>query len=182
MTIEALSVWKDEWENLPKVADDTWKQNLADYISARLDGLLWFQTYEPAPGHFDFGFLQAPFISALAGVDFSNPIGIQQIAAGMAAAITASTDLVAVGSSIGPAGNPATTYSAVTSTVFDSASITLMQNKILTIDPTPVASAQDSDFPVKLREGVLLLTATISGTNSVAPTPSALTDPARGVE
>ena len=178
--IEALSVWQNEWANLPKVADDSWKQNLADYLSARLDSKLEFQLYQPSPGHFTYSFSQGPFISALAGVDFSNPIAISAIANGMEAAFLANTAIVAIGSSIGPPGNPATTYSAVTSTIFDVPSLTAMKVIINSIDTTPVADALNSDFPVKLRDGVLALTATISGTNS-NPTPSPLVDAGRGV-
>ena len=182
MTLESLSTWQTEWANLPKVADDSWKQNLAGYLSSRLNGRLEFQSYQPKPGHFSYSFNESAFISQLAGVDYANPIGISAIANGMAAAFNANSALVAPGSSIGAPGNPATTYSAVTGTVFDSAAVSAMQSRINSTDTTPVSDALNSDFPVKLREGVLLLTATITGTNSVTPTPGPLTDAARGVE
>ncbi len=38
----------------------------------------------------------------------------------------------------------------------------------------PVADASNSDFPVKMREAFLLLTGTVTGTNSVIPIPGPL--------
>jgi len=178
MTIDALAIWQSEWALLPKVSDDSWKTNMASYIAARLDGKLSLSGYLPPTG-VSFIFNTAVFISSLSGVTSGTGDGVSKIAQGFkAAAETPGSLIVAPGTAVGSA-SPATTFSVVSSSVLSGSAA---EAKIAELASAPlVDSAADSDFPVKLHAAALLLTATVSGLNSVAPTPSPLIDAGRAV-
>ena len=176
MTISPLQTWRDQYELLELVSDDSWKQNLADYLGDLLDNAFTLSTYTPAP---IFTFDRTTFASLLdSGVDQ----GIASLKAAFQSAIQSSTMFVSVGSYIG-SSTPATTYSVVASVVPDPPSILAGQNKIQELEFAQATSdPQLSEFPEKLRDAFLLVTYTVTGTNSVAPTPSPLTDTGRSVE
>jgi len=180
MSIDSLSVWKSEFTLLPKVIDDSWKQNLADYISDRITSKMNLRTYSPQVG---FTFDKASLISALASVTPELGNGVEQLATGFVDGVTGGLT-VAPGASFSP-GTPTETFSAVTSSLFDTASLSVAENKILELESaTPVIDVNDSVFPEKLRDACLLLTATVIGLDSTPPVagPLPLTDPLRGVE
>lgn len=179
MTIDALAVWQSEWALLPKVSDTSWKQNMADYIAARLDNKLTLATYTPSAGVM-FTFNKSVFLASLASVSAATADGVAKIALGFQSATETPGSLaVAPGTSIGSA-SPTTTFSAVASSVLLGAAA---KAKIEELSSAPlVALAANSAFPVKLYEASLLLTATVTGTNSVAPTPGPLVDAGRAVQ
>jgi len=88
--------------------------------------------------------------------------------------MVASLAAVSAGAFIGVSAPP-TLFSAVATTLIDPPSILLAKAKILElVTAPPEADAQDSLFPEKFRDATLLLTITVSGTNSVTPTPAPL--------
>jgi len=180
MSIGSVGDWQNEYADIPLVSDDSWKQTLADYLGGLLDNLLTLQTYSPAP-IFTFG--KAAFVTGLAGADPSTPgSGVAALQTAFSAGVLASTMIATPPVSFTPV-TPATTFSVVVSTLPDAPSIAAGQAKIAEL--SSAAETSDpllSDFPVILREAFLLLTYTVIGTNSVAPTPGPLTDPLRGVE
>lgn len=178
MSLEPLSTWKSEFALLPKVADSSWKSNLGDYIEARVNSLLDLSTYSTGVS---FTFDKTTFEAALAGVDALTGDGVDAMATGFGNALATGL-VVSAGASFSPY-TPQTTFSSVTSSTFDAASITAGENKIKELNSaTPVDSVNDSLFPLKLREAFLLLTATVIGLDSTPmPTgPLPLTDTARG--
>jgi hypothetical protein len=180
MSIDALGTWKSELANLPKVGDDSWKSNLADYISDRITSKLNLLTYSPPVS---FTFNKSAFIAQLSGVTPALANGVEKIADGVVAGITGGLT-VAPGTSFG-GETPAETFSVVASSIFDAASLILVDVKIMELESaTPVDDVNDSIFPEKIRSGVLLATATVTGTDSVTPPsgPNPLTDALRGVE
>ena len=180
MSIDSLADWKTEFANLPLVIDDTWKQNLADYISDRITSKLNLLTYSP---QVTFTFNKSAFVSALGSVTPALGNGVDQIAVGFVNGCIGGL-VVAPGTAFG-AGIPATTFSTVATSIFDAPSLALASAKIIELkSATPVADVSDSIFPGKLREACLLLTATVIGLDSTPPAagPLPLTDPLRGVE
>lgn len=182
MSIDALQIWKDEWALLPKVSDTSWKQNLANYIAARVDNKLKLQTYTPS-SNIAFTFNKTTFLAALAGADAGTGTGVAAIATGIKnAVVTAGSLTFTAPISIGTA-SPTNTYSVVASSVITAASSLLAESKINELSSAvPVSSATDSLFPVKLREAFLLLTADVIGTDTQAPTPQPKSDLGRAVE
>lgn len=180
MSIDTLADWKTEFANLPSVVDDSWKQNLADYISARVTSKLNLLTYSP---QVTFTFNKPAFVAQLASVTPALGNGVAQIAAGFVDGCVGGL-VIAPGTAFG-AGIPATTFSAVTSSIFDAPSLIAANSKILELESaTPVGDINDSVFPEKIRDACLLLTATVIGLDSTPPAagPLPLTDPLRGVE
>lgn len=175
MTIEALATWQSEWALLPKVSDASWKTNLANYIAARLDGKLSLATYLPPTG-VTFVFNKTVFLASLASVSGD---GVAKIALGFKNAVETSGSLVvAPGTAVGSA-SPATTFSVVATSVLVGSAA---KAKIEELSSAPLTnSAAASEFPVKLYAAALLLTADVSGTNSVVPTPAPLIDNGRAV-
>ena len=180
MATPSESTWQNDYADIPLVSDDSWKQTLGDYLEALLSSLLTLQTYSPAPV-FTFG--TSAFVSGLSGSDPAVPgSGIIALQTAFNAGVLASTMVVAPGTSFTPP-TPATTFSVVTTTLPDVPSIALGVAKIAELSAAePTSDPLLSEFPVILREAFVLLTYTVIGTNSVAPTPAPLTDPLRGVE
>ena len=125
-----------------------------------------------------FTFNEAVFAAQLSTIPIttSQVTGVTNFANAWETAILASLAAVGPGCFI-PPSSPATLFSAVAGVVIDPASVALGKAKIIELGTSPlVASAQDSEFPIKFREATLLLTVTVSGTDSddsgplVAPT------------
>lgn len=178
--LDDLTTWKNEWAAIPLVADDSWKQTMGDYLEARTVGMELPGIGGPG---FSWTFSTSTFVSGLSGVDANTGDGVEKIASSFESAILASTLSVAPGSWVG-VSTPSTTWSVVSSTIFDAPGLSLGKNKILELtSAAPVEDALDSEFPVKLRDAFLLLTVTTSGLDST-PAPSGplpLTDAARAV-
>jgi len=180
MAVDSLAVWQSEWALLPKVSDASWKSNVANYLAARVDSKLTLATYGGTPVVFTFN--KTVFLASLASVSAATGDGVSKMALGFSnAVLTAGSLVVSPGAFIGSA-TPATTYSAVASSVITPAGALAGKTKIEELSSAPlVTDPLLSTFPVKLREAFLLLTANISGTNSVAPTPAPLVDNGRAV-
>lgn len=182
MSVDSLAIWKSEFANLPKVSDTSWKQNLADYLAARVDGKLTLSTYDPAAS-VTFTFNKTVFLAALASVDAGTGGGAVAIALGVKNAVIASGSLVVLAPVSVGTPSPVNTFSVVTTSVITAASSLLAEAKIAELSSaTPVSSVADSLFPVKLREAFLLLAADITGLDSQAPTPQAKIDAGRAVQ
>lgn len=170
MAIDVLQIWKDELANLPKVGDNSWVTNFSTWYADRIVNI------EPDPSFlvpigFIFTFAKPVFETQLLTLTPTNDqvAGITGFANAWEAALLASTIVIAPGTYIPPA-TPATTFSIVASSIIDLTSIALGKAKLLElVTAPPVADAQNSLFPVKFREATLLLTITVSGTNSVSP-------------
>lgn len=178
MAIGDVAAWRTAFGAMEKVADDSWKANLAN----TLDGLVTSKL--SSPGLFDpddkpaavFTFAKSTFQAALSD---ALPSTLQSA---LASALSASSIVVPTGSYIGSPGNLATTFSAVASAVLDPTSITAAAAKLLELlNQTPVSDPDQAPGPATFREAFLLLTMTTTGTNSVTPTPGPLTDAARAM-
>jgi hypothetical protein len=166
MTLEAPSVWQSTWKTaVPPAKDDSWKENLAKYIDARLTGKLTSLALFSAPGvgaaSFTFG--KSAFKSALSG---NSPA---LLANAVEAGLLASTISVEPNAFIEPK-SPATTFSVVQTSLIDPPSIALVKAAIIGVSGLPgTKDASQSQFPVKLREAFLLLTFSVVGLDSKVP-------------
>jgi hypothetical protein len=177
MAIAPLATWRSTFANLPLVTDTSWQANIANWVNDNISGANKLALNGMVGTGLTFTFNKASFQSGLASAN-----NIAGFANALSTALTASLAVVAVGSSIANPPTPASTFSAVITTVVDPASITAANAKILELNSAQaVESAYDSDFPLRFREAILLLTVTTSGTNSVTPTPAALVDTSRAV-
>jgi len=182
MPIDPLQTWKDELENLPKVSDNSWALNFANWYALRIVGI------EPDPAVLTsvgwvFPFPVPVFASALISLTPTNDAlaGIQGFADAWELAILSTIPVIAPGSFI-PPPTPATIFSAIIPpVVIDPASVAAGKAKLVElVTAPPVSDPKDSQFPVKFREATLLLTVTVNGLNSVPPPagPQPLTAPA----
>lgn len=174
--IDPLSTWQSTLAALPKVGDNSWALNFANWYAGRIAAIQPDPTKLVATG-FVFTFQSPTFASNLQtlGPTASATAGITGFADAWLTAMDASTAVVAPGT-FKPPSSPATTFSIVASTVIDPASKTAARAKLLElITAPPVADPLLSQFPVKFREATLLLTITVTGTNSASPTPAPLT-------
>lgn len=170
MAMDALQVWKDEWDNLP--LDDTglaFPMNIANFIGDRVDGKMVAKDVEGAAS---FTFNRAVFAAGIASLvpSPSNIAGVTAICSAWQSAILASVLVIPPGSYIKPTPTPATTWSVVASVVpIPAAGFASLQAGLLA---APLAGAPgESAFPVELRKAFELLQYTISGTDST-PTPA----------
>lgn len=179
MTLAASGAWQTDWKAQVVVTmDDTWKADIAQYISDHVTSLLVCNGVNLASnpaGVFTWG--KAAFQSALTTGTKEN------FASAWETAALASTMVVAPLSYIGATPAPATQWSVVASTIITPDSVAAGKAKILADLSTiqNVMDAGESTFPVTLRAAFLLLKVTIAGTNSVTPTPAALNDANRGL-
>ena len=185
MTLEALSDWKTTFaSDMVPVSDASWPDTMTDWYVARIDTPLLSLpgltlAVPPLPVTFGAAAFKAIFSSLAQPITQVAAMNI--IANAWEAGLLATTVLVKPLDSIG-VPSPATTWSAVTTSVFDPASIALGKAKILELIGAPNAdNAEDSLTPVKFREATLLLTVTTTGLNSVTPTAGPLIDAARTV-
>ena len=180
MALESESIWISEFSNIPNVSDDSWIDNLLNYLEDRINSNLKLIGYFPEGGN-SFTLNRAIIRSSIE--QSTNETGdlINTLALGLKNSVlqTGSLD-VQLGSYI-VIDTPATKFSSVSSSVIDPSSSILLESKILEmLNSDPVEN--DSEFPTKIRSAFLLLTAIIAGTNSVTPTPSPLLDAGRGFE
>lgn len=177
MAVDILSVWQEELLALPKVGDSSWAVNFAKWTSDRVtpaaaDGKGLFP--DPSaltPTGFIFNYNQPLFVSLL---EVLTPVptaeeGITNFADAWEQTLIGSTIIVAPGTYT-TAPTPATTFSAVASTIIDPPSIALGKLKLLELIADSSPNDNPSVFPEKFREAFLLLTITVTGTNSASPT------------
>ena len=179
MVLANAAAWQTAWATIPNVGDTSWKANLADFVDSLVTNLLTTNGLFKAPSTpaLTFTFAKSTFQSALTD---NKPA---TLANAFEDAILASTYLVPINSFIGT-DTPATKFSVVESCVVDPASVALAKAKFLEITglSPDVSAANQSQFPVKLREAFLLLTVTTTGTDSVISAPSPLTDAGRALQ
>jgi hypothetical protein len=165
------TAWRAAYANVPLVGDDSWKQNLADYLGDLLDNLLNLSTYVSpgVPPYPAFLFDRSTFAGALTGAPGAWVVDLQ---AAFTAVIPTSPFTILPLTVFG-AATPAETFSTPGVAVADPPSITLGVAKIGELVSSPqVGDPLLSDFPVKMRAAFLLLTYTVTGTNSLpVPTP-----------
>lgn len=172
MSIGSETDWKNAYAALPLVSTSAWKTNLADYLGDLLDGLLVLTTYSQS----DFTFGRAAFAAGL--TDTNGVAGLQTA---FNNGVLASTFSIPIGTTFG-GGTPAETFSTIGTAVPDAPSIASGQAILATLVNAPQTSDPlQSEFPVKLRNAFLALTYTVTGTNSVSPTPGPINDVNRGV-
>lgn len=185
MTLEALSIWQSTFEtDLPPVSDASWPDSMTDWYAERIDTPLLTLpgltlAAPPLPVTFGKAAFKAIFSALVPGLTQASAMAI--IANAWEAGLLASSVVVKPLDSIG-VPSPATTWSSVTTSIFDLPSIALGKLKILELIGAPnEGDAKDSLTPVKFREATLLLTVTTTGLNSVTPTAGPLVDAARAV-
>ena len=179
MAIDDLTTWQNKWAELPKVVDNSWKQNIADYIDDRISNLK-LDSYTP-DSNIAFTFNKSIFLAGLADVDSGLGNGAIVMGTAFQSAIDSSILLLTPPISIGTP-SPTTTFSSITTSVFTPTSSLAASNKIAElVNAEKVLDPLLSEFPVKLREATLLLKANISGLDSSTPTPLALSDLNRSV-
>lgn len=185
MAVDILTKWQTELDLLPKVSDTSWTLNFANWAKKRVsaadavDGIGLFPSAAAlVPTGYTFTFNVSTFQAQLVllGIAPTALAGITAFAAAWETAILASTVVVGPGT-FAPPSTPATLFSVVTTTVIDPPSIALAKAKIIELASEPPPTGQPSKFPEKFRDAFKLLTITVSGTNSVAPTPAPLVVP-----
>lgn len=175
--IDALSVWQSTLAALPKVNDNSWSGNFANWYSNRITNIEPDQTKLNTGAGFIFTFSEATFQSQLVLLTptTNQAAGIAGFANAWASAIALTvfpaTLNVSPGSFIPPA-SPPSIFSAVTSVIIDPASIIAATAKINELATAPpVSDPLMSQFPEKFRDATLLLTITVVGLDST-PTPA----------
>ncbi len=166
MALQASNLWQTAWKDeCPPVPDASWKQNLANFIDARVTNKLSTSALFSAPGTgaMTFTFGKSAFLGALSD---SKPASL---ASAVEAGILASTVVVAPGAFIG-SDAPATKFSVVTVAIVAPASAALAKAKVLSVmGLPPTQNADQSQFPVILREAFLLLKISTTGLDSTPP-------------
>ena len=183
MAVDTLTKWQQELKNLPASDNPVWATNFANWYFDRIsaagavDGQGLFA--DPAslvPTTWVFTFDKATFVTQLQPLPQTDDAltGITNFANAWEAAMLTSTISVAPGTFI-PPSSPPTLFSVVASAVFDPPSIAVAKALIQTlVTAPPTDDAETSEFAEKFRDATLSLTVTVSGTNSVAPTPGPL--------
>jgi len=167
MAVDPLITWQTTFAALPQVADNSYAANIAEWYGLRVAGI------ESNPAQFTtvgfaFSFAESVFATQLLnlGPTVNNVEAINDLADAWQTAINASTISVSSGSCAPPC-DPDNTFSVVSSTSLDAASVTAGRTKILDLlTATPVINALDSEFPEVLRSAILLLTFTVDGLDS----------------
>ena len=170
MAVDPLQTWKDELEALPPKADPSWAPQFAKWYADRIVSIETDPSALVASG-FTFTFNEALFAAGLTVLPptLDQASGILGFATAWEAALLASLVVVGPGSFI-PPSTPATLFSVVITSLVDVPSISLGKLKLLElVTAPPTADAQASEFPEKFRDATLLLTMTVTGTNSVVP-------------
>lgn len=168
MAVNALSIWQSTLAALAKTEDASWATNFAAWYADQIAGI------EPdpstlTPAGWSFTFAQPLFVTeltALAPTDDATT-GISGFADAWETAILATAASCSAGTTYGGA-----TFGSVSSTVIDPPSIVAGKAKIMElVAAATVADALDSEFPAKFRDATLLLTITVTGTDSSSGAP-----------
>lgn len=183
MAIDSLGVFKSTFADLPKVSDASWASNMAAWVNDRVTNKTVLSGGGGTVPIFTLNqaVLQAGLSSMSASTDQAASINL--LANAFQSALTASTMVVATGFYFG-SPSPTTTFSEVTTSLIDPASVLLAKAKILELIGAPnVSDPNDSLFPEKIRDCILALTVTTIGFDSTPPPtgPLPLTDALRSV-
>jgi len=165
MAILGLSDWKDQFALIPLVADQSWKSEWADWVywctskHGAFDGMMlagWAPTTS-----IDFQFDDSTFASSLA--DSTPGTALANLSTAFQAAMATSVLNITAPMSTPPA-------EAVASVVVDPASITVASNIILATDlSTPIDDAKNATIITSMRDAILSLTYTVTGTSGGNP-------------
>jgi len=169
MTVNPLNDWKSKFKDMPKSNSAAWGKNLADLYSELIQNIETDPT--ALQSVLTFTFQKPIFASLMMSMPpvTSSQAGALGVATAWETAILASTVAVANGAII-PPPSPATTFSVVASSVIDPQSIIGAKKKILELaSAKPTSKSEDAKMPVILREATLLLTITVTGTDSTPP-------------
>lgn len=181
--IDPLSTWQSTFASIPKVSDNSWASNVATWYSDRITNIEPNQTELNTAAGFSFTFSEAVFQAQLALLPptTNQATGIAGFASAWSSAIALTiypaTLSVAPGAYLG-VSSPPTLFSSITSVIIDPTSITAAVAKINELASAPPANDPSmSEFPEKFRDATLLLTITVTGLNSITPTPTPLIAP-----
>ena len=182
MAIDSLSTFQTTFKaDIIPTKDDSWMDNLTNWVSARVTGL---QASGIGGPNVLWVFNSAVFKAGLSAISVEAANGVSGLASSFQSAINASTIVMQPGSFIGSA-TPANTWSVVSTTMFTPSSVLVGKAKIEELASAPLVNdAINSQFPVKIREAFLLLTIDTSGLDST-PSPGGplpLIDVGRAVE
>ena len=134
MSLEALSIWQSTFEtDIPPVADASWPDSFTDWYADRFDSpnlSLPGLTIASPPTPVVFGKSSFKTIFSTLAPGLSQSAAMNIVANAWEAGLLASTIGVVAGDSVGTP-SPATTWSSVTSSLIDPASIALCKLKIL---------------------------------------------------
>jgi hypothetical protein len=171
--IQPENVWLEEFDKLEKTNTPAWSVTMANWYADMITGIQPDPTIFTAVG-FTFTFNPSVFATAMAAAAPSvDPFaGVSIIANAWESAMLAAIVVCGPGSILLPP-SPATTFSVVSTTIIDIPSITLGKTSLLGLATAPQTNkGTDSQYPKKLREATLSLTITVSGLNSITPTPA----------
>lgn len=165
MSLMALQDWKDSFASVPKVSDQTWKDNLGDWVYNNTskygseEGMV-LAGYTP-PANIDFQFDKDTFAGSFpdsgAILDFNTVL-----ATAWEAAILTSIWVITP-----PMTNPA--FTAVASVTVEPPSLILGKAFLLSMVLVNVDDAKDSVIIPALRSAFLALTYTVAGTIGGSP-------------
>lgn len=170
MSIAALQDWKDSFAAIPLVSDQTWKNNLADWIDGNVTDMK-LAGYSPA-ANISFTYSKATFASSLpdSGALGSPAAFLNAIASAFQSSINSSTLSITP-----PMASPA--FTAISGALVDAPSVASGMAAINATILTNVEAAEDSAIIPTIRNAFLGLTYTVSGT--IGGNPTSL--PAQGV-
>ncbi len=181
MALKSESDWKSEYAKLELVSDQkengvfVWITNLANYIEDMVKDMT-LKSYSPPP---TFTFNKTTFISTLGATTVIPPNGVATLSSAFNLALGASTMLLTFPCDTTGTSSPATTFSVGVTTVLPT-SLTQGAQAILGLAEIPeeefTSKAEDSKFPIILREAFAGLQYTTIGSNSVTPTVQPFTD------
>lgn len=175
--LDPASFWISEFANLPITDSNDWPDNIADLIDSLTTNKLEISGISP-PSTFTFNrnVFKAGIVSLVPNANVVP--NANAFALAFANAVAASTMFVAAGSSVG-APTPATTFSAPPVVVILPPTIAAAQAALTSsiIAAVPVADPTMSTVPVAFRDAFLALAASVTGLNSVVPTPGPLVVP-----
>lgn len=172
--IDPLATWKSELKKLEPIDSADWAIKFAQFVADRVPMAELDAKVMTATGLFSFTFNQALFASGLFPIlpSPSAPPVILQFANAWEAAVLASVAVSTPGIAFNPA-TPATIFSAVISTTVDIPSVAIGKLKIMELAYIKVDKDTDgSEFAEKFRDAFLSLTFTVSGINTITPTPT----------
>lgn len=169
MAQDLLPIWKMEFESLPKTAiPGAWQSGFASYVSQRVMGKLMIAP--PVIGASTFTFNTAAFMAPLMSIVPSlDPVtGRTALANAWQAGVLASIMITAPGAYIG-APAPPTTFSVVTTTLVNPASVTAAYSTLLSGLMSIPPSIAPSIIPDLLYAAFASLMFDLSGLNSILP-------------
>jgi hypothetical protein len=177
--IEPESTWGTTLTNLKPVSNATWAKAFADAVDSLTTAKMELTNIKTVPAQFTFA--KAVFETQLKVLKPTKSAqeGANNFANAWATTVQSSIMVVTPGATIGLPPSPANTYSAVTGTLLDPASLAAAKaglvSDILKVKPDPKNA---NAFARAFRKAFLALTYTTTGLNSVSPTPAPLIDAA----